>query len=258
MLIREIMKRNPPTAREDDRLETAQARMAWCGLHHLLVVRGNRPTGVLSERDLVAHKAADGGWRNAPVRAAMHPCAAFAVPDDSLAEAAGRMAAAHLAALPVLEGGALVGLVTAAQLCDEPAPAASAERTVRDAMTASPLTAGVMEPLVEAAARMHQHRIRHLPVLGSAGDLVGMLSDRDVRAALGGPSRPGADRPAGPALLVRDVMTRSPLCALSSEPVAAVARVFVDSRMSALPVVDRDERLVGIISYVDVLRELAR
>ena len=251
------MKRNPPTAREDDRLETAQTRMAWSGLHHLLVVRDNRPTGVLSERDLLAHKAADGAWRTAPVRAAMHSCAAYAVPDDSLSEAAGRMAAAHLGALPVLEGGALVGLITAAQVGDPPGPVASGERAVRDAMTSSPITTGALEPLVEAAARMAQHRIRHLPVLGSSGNLVGMLSDRDVRAALGDADRPGSARPAGPPLLVRDAMTRAPLCALANEPVAAVARLFVDSHLSALPVVDGDDRLVGIISYVDVLRELA-
>ena len=52
-------------------------------------------------------------------------------------------------------------------------------------------------------------------------------------------------------------MSRAPLCAMSNEPVAAFARLSVDAHLSALPVVDSDDQLVGIISYVDVLRELA-
>lgn len=252
------MKRNPPTAREDDRLETAQTRMAWAGLHHLLVVRGDRTIGVLSERDLAAHRAVDGNWRSAPVRAAMHVSASFAFPDESTAEVAARMAAARLSAMPVLDGGSLVGLVTASEVGRAPDAAEPAERCVRHVMTASPVTIQAGAPLADAAARMADQHIRHLPVVGPSGNLVGMLSDRDVRTALGIARGSGAHGPAGrPSPLVRDAMSSAPLCALAHEPIAAVARLFVDARLSALPVVDRDDRLVGILSYVDVLRELA-
>ena len=44
------------------------------------------------------------------------------------------------------------------------------------------------EPLLEAVALMAQHGFRHVPVTGAEGQLVGMISDRDVRTAIGDPA----------------------------------------------------------------------
>ena len=51
--------------------------------------------------------------------------------------------------------------------------------TVRAFMTESPLTIGIDQPLRTAHDLMRRHHIRHLPVL-RAGELVGMVSDRDL------------------------------------------------------------------------------
>lgn len=84
-----------------------------------------------------------------------------------------------------------------------------------------------------------------------------MLSERDVRAAIGDPVRLRRDRADLPELEVRDAMSQPPICVTEEEPLSALARLFADGRLGAVLVVDRADRLVGAISYVDVLRSLA-
>jgi len=52
--------------------------------------------------------------------------------------------------------------------------------TIQKYMTTSPHSIGVDQPLTHAHQMMREHHIRHLPVL-SGGQLVGMLTDRDLR-----------------------------------------------------------------------------
>ena len=114
--------------------------------------------------------------------------------------------------------------------------------------------------LLDAAARMQQLRVRHLPVVDSERRVVGMVSDRDVRTAVGDPGRAfERGQPVALELMrVADVMSRPIIAAASDLTCAEAAALFVDARIGALPVVDGDDRLVGIVSYVDLLRPLAR
>ena len=51
-----------------------------------------------------------------------------------------------------------------------------------------PFTAGADDRLMDALARMAARNIRHLPVIDGQGVVVGMLSERDVRTAIGDPT----------------------------------------------------------------------
>lgn len=250
------------TVREDEALSTAQSLMAWTGIRHLPVLRQGRLSGILSERDLLAYRAKEVDWKDARVREAMRPEPQIASPDDSLTEVAGRMAVSRIGALPVMERGALVGLITTTDVLTGEVQSAMAARepssaTARDAMTPAPATIGALDRLVDAAERMAESGIRHLPVLDEQGEPIGMLSERDVRSAIGDPARPRRDRAELQHLQVRDAMSQPPICVTEDEPLSALARLFVDGRLGALLVVDRADRLVGMISYVDVLRSLA-
>lgn len=52
---------------------------------------------------------------------------------------------------------------------------------VRDVMSRQVVTIGESDSCQEAVARMHRARVRHLPVLGPAGRLVGIVTDRALR-----------------------------------------------------------------------------
>jgi CBS domain-containing protein len=261
MHVRDIMKRNPLTVREDDALSTAQSLMAWAGIRHLPVLRQGRLSGILSERDLLAYRAEGHNLRHAPVREAMHPAPQTAHPDDSLTEVAGRMAVARIGALPVVTQGTLVGLITttdvlAGEVQSAMAPRPASSATARDAMTRSPVTTRASERLTDAAVLMATHGIRHLPVLDPEGNSIGVLSERDVRAAIGDPAQLAERGEELERFKVGDAMSQPPICVTEDEPISALANLLADSRLGAVLVVDRNDSLVGMISYVDVLRSL--
>jgi len=124
-------------------------------------------------------------------------------------------------------------------------------------MTREPATAAADDSLLDAAARMADRNVRHLPVVDGDRHVVGILSDRDVRTRVGDWLRPF--RPADAVVRARsyrvgDAMTRAVFVVNQDAPFDDVVRVFTDQRVGAVPVVDDTERLVGIISYVDVFR----
>ena len=124
-------------------------------------------------------------------------------------------------------------------------------------MTHVPATAAADDNLFDAAARMADRNVRHLPVIDGERHVVGMLSDRDVRTLVGDASRPLRPDDAKVrlrSLRVGDAMTRHAFVVRQDAPFAEVAKVFTDQKVGAVPVVDEADRLVGIISYVDVFK----
>jgi len=127
-------------------------------------------------------------------------------------------------------------------------------------MTESVITIRATQTIADAIAVLAEKDVRHLPVLGDAGQLVGMLSDRDIRSL-------GLTR-------ALDVQTsqraqerlRQSIASAMSANVASIGPelempevidAMLESGVGALPVVDEDtDQLLGIVSYVDVLRAL--
>ena len=91
---------------------------------------------------------------------------------------------------------------------------------------------------------------RHLPVVDGAGRVVGMLTPTDLLEAIG-----ERDTPAP--VTVREVMRRPALTIAQSERVEAAVPRMRKGGVHALAVVDGAERLVGIVTDVDVLAALA-
>jgi CBS domain-containing protein len=279
MKVRDLMGGTPVlSVSEEDDLGLASQMMLWAGVRHLPVTRGRDVVGVLSESDVLRYEAREGlreGAR-APVRMAMSAPAVVVSPDLDVEEAAGRFLDRRIGCLPVVEAGRLVGLLTKTDLLGHQArrqwvsPSEEGPALVTDIMRQSPEVVREDDDLLIAVARMSERGIRHLPVIDGERRVIGVLSDRDVRTVLGDPSRTvgavgveGDDEGASEAdaggrlevhlLKVAHVMTAPPLVVRASEPLPAVARHFLDWRVGALPVVDEDERLVGMVSYLDVL-----
>jgi CBS domain-containing protein len=100
--------------------------------------------------------------------------------DESLEVAADRMNWHQIGALPVLEGQRLVGIITERDLTAALAEDAdSAATPVSDYMTPAPEILRPDSELTEAAHRMLELGIRHLPIV-RRGQLAGVLSMRDV------------------------------------------------------------------------------
>jgi len=132
---------------------------------------------------------------------------------------------------------------------------------VSELMTADPIVVSSDDSIVTAIDLMHEHNIRHLPVIDDEGTLVGMLSDRDARSVylpyLREPEAPeGGRRRLGEPVLT--FMTSPPIAVDIESDASLAAEMMIEHRVGSLPVVDADGALVGILSYVDLLRHYAR
>jgi len=266
MKIRDIMRPGPITVVETDSLGSAQRMMSKSRVRHLPVISEGKLVGMLSERDVLLARARNDGeddWWAIRVHDVMSTPVQIAAPQDSLTEVAGRMAASKLGAMPIVEQGKLVGIATVTDVLDAEvreamAPAPAALATASDAMTPFPLTVRPEAPLAEAVALMIAHQVRHLPVMDERSAIIGVLSERDVRTAIGDPVEYlDLFHRAAAKYRVRDVMTKGAHAVPFDQPLRETAKSFADTRVGALPVVDRFGALIGIISYVDALRLLA-
>jgi CBS domain-containing protein len=231
------------------------------------VTREHEVVGVLSERDILAWRGEGRGLDgpNDRVAAAMTAPPIVTVPDEELGEAAARMIASRIDCLPVVMAERLVGMITSTDLLGRLVaqtfePASRDDAPAADVMSPRVFTAFPSDALLEAADVMVANHVRHLPVVDEAGHLVGILSERDLRAALGRPAEAVAHWPlmAGRAGKVGDVMTSPVISIHAEQPLSRVITTMVDCGVGALPVVDRENRPIGIVSYLDVLRRARR
>ncbi|MDD9939822.1 MAG: CBS domain-containing protein [Myxococcales bacterium] len=131
---------------------------------------------------------------------------------------------------------------------------------VEEIMTEGPITVTETTSIGDAMSTMAEQGVRHLPVVRGerSEDVIGILSDRDfsnlglslvndvesydqLRARLTEP--------------VSVLMTADPVTIDQDASVAEVIDMMTDDKLSAIPVVESGtQRLVGIVSYVDVLK----
>src|SRR5579883_1634922 len=114
----------------------------------------------------------------------------------------------------------------------------------QELMTRDVVTANPEESLQKVAKCMAELDIGVLPV--SENDrLVGMITDRDIVIR-------GLAEGKGPKAKVRDVMTPDVKYCFSDQEVDEIATNMAEIQLRRLPVLDRDKRLVGILSLADI------
>ena len=103
-------------------------------------------------------------------------------------------------------------------------------------------------------AAMAEAGVRHLPVVDETGLLVGLVSQLDLVRALDRMLVAGGARGD---LEVGDVMSVSVFRATRKMPASEAATLMIEHKIGALPVVDGNGRVIGIVSETDFL-EIAR
>jgi CBS domain-containing membrane protein/CBS domain-containing protein len=266
--VRDMMMSAPVlTIDESDNLALASQMMVWAGVRHLPVTRHGQLVGVISEHDILSYQAKRGAREaaRAPVRDATSQPLVTIGPDQDMAEAAALMLDRRVGCLPVLRRGQLIGIVTSTDVLGYEAgrrsgPTGAARlATVAEVMTTRPETVHEDDDLLDAVARM-MRGARHLPVIDGEDRVVGALSERDVRSAVGDPTNLGPREAALGArvqlMKVSHAMSSNPVIVRPNEPLAAAARRLMDPRVGALVVVDDADHVVGQVSYLDLLKTL--
>ncbi len=135
---------------------------------------------------------------------------------------------------------------------------------ISEYMTHNPITIDEDLPVTEAADLMKKRKVRRFPVLRN-DELVGIVTDRDLRSAA--PSQvisfDAYERQLMPELYhllaqinVKDIMSRTLITVNPGQTIVVAATLMLNHRISGLPVLDDQGKLVGIITEGDVFRAL--
>lgn len=114
---------------------------------------------------------------------------------------------------------------------------------VFDIMNRSVITIGEDEELVAAAKKLLKGEANHLPVLDKNGILVGIVTTFDISKAVANP---------GKAQLVRDIMKKKVITAAPDESADIAIRKLEQNNISALPVIDKERRVIAILTAMDL------
>lgn len=131
---------------------------------------------------------------------------------------------------------------------------------VRDMMTVRVIAVGPEDDLANLRDLLYRHRIRHMPVVDEEGELVGLVSHRDLlqsplfteESIDGVPSRSVLARYQVAEMMTRDVVAVDP-----ETDIRVAAEIMLTRKLGCLPVVE-GHQVVGILTEADFVRFLAR
>ena len=119
---------------------------------------------------------------------------------------------------------------------------------VHEVMTDSPRCVTPETPVAEAARLMKSEDVGSLPIL-EGEKLTGIVTDRDIvlQAVAEGKNPSG--------MPVREVASRDLVTIGQDEDLSEALRLMASHQVRRIPVVDQDNRLVGVVAQADVARE---
>ncbi|GMQ78326.1 MAG: hypothetical protein BMS9Abin02_0829 [Anaerolineae bacterium] len=130
---------------------------------------------------------------------------------------------------------------------------------VKDWMQTDVFTGDRRMGLLDAHKLMRDRKIRRLPVIKRNGKLAGIVTRSDIRKA----------EPSGATTLnvwemnyllaklqLRDIMTQNVITCRADDTIKTAATLMQENKIGALPVIDDEEHIVGIITESDIFRVL--
>lgn len=140
--------------------------------------------------------------------------------------------------------------------------------TVRDVMTADPVTVTPATPLKDLAGILVGHKVSSVPVLGLSGRVLGLAAETDLlrkEELKRDPEVPHsahmsfrARRALATAETAGEIMATCPVTVAPGTGVAEAARLMERHQVTCLPVVDEGGKLLGVVTPRDLLRVFLR
>jgi len=139
------------------------------------------------------------------------------------------------------EGG--IGVIHKNMTIDEQARQVAIVKRAENGMIYDPVTITRGKTVKDALDMMRENHIGGIPVVDEQGHLVGIVTNRDLRF------EQHMDR------LIDDVMTKDNLVTTHQQTdLAAAAQILQQNKIEKLPVVDKDNKLIGLITYKDITK----
>jgi len=125
-------------------------------------------------------------------------------------------------------------------------------------MSRKVVSVGMDDSLSEIRGIFEHVRFHHILVTDNKR-LVGIISDRDLLKAVSPYASTQSERPRDAATLrkrAHQIMTRKPVTILADGNVLKAIRLFIDKKISCLPVLNHDETVAGILTWRDILEAI--
>jgi CBS domain-containing protein len=273
------------SVRPGDSLDKAISLMEEHGIHHLVVKSGSVIVGILSDRDILLTT----GWilssdRRVPnerkgvlagpsiVEQIMSYPIVTLNGDQTVPDALTCFKQRKIHALPVVDhDGNAIGIFTHADLLKalqsisssdntDPAHRDFLNRRVSDLMRTRVVTVGPETPIAKIITIFRHNNFRHVPVVLESL-LIGIISDRDIRRAVGiayvrdAQLNDQGATPNDPSKAV-EIMEPDVRTVKSTSPLNDAIRLMIEHQIHSLPVTDGDA-LVGIITPQDFVRAVS-
>ena len=130
---------------------------------------------------------------------------------------------------------------------------------VKHHMSSPALTITPDTPFQDALKLMHERKIRRLPVVDRNGKLVGIVSERDLLHATPSPATSLSVWELNYLLwklTVKDLMATKVLTVTPDALLQEAATIMLEKKIGGLPVVDQDQKVVGVITETDIFKAL--
>jgi len=150
-----------------------------------------------------------------------------------------------------------------------------AERTAKDIMTTKVITISKDATIGELSRMLLKNRISGVPVVDGEGKLIGMVTDADIITEDMEPMFPiyfdpliisyafienfekyQKDAKEYLETKVEEIMARRVKSVKKETPVSDIARIMVKDRINRIPVVDENNKVIGIIARADILKSM--
>jgi CBS domain-containing protein len=118
-------------------------------------------------------------------------------------------------------------------------PTVTPETLVGEIMTRNVITAQASTSVTDVVRLLSKHRITGLPVVDNNNHLIGVVSESDIIGKAGDS--------------VSEIMTNGSFTVFEETPLGEAAEILLRRRIRRLPVVDTDNRLVGLVSRSDLI-----
>src|SRR5688500_13598896 len=121
-------------------------------------------------------------------------------------------------------------------------------KTCKDVMTSNPICCVAEDNVIKAAQMMAEQNVGSIPVVEDTQSkkLIGIITDRDITANV------VARHLVRSTVRVIDAMSRELIVCRDNEPVAQAVQAMAAHQVRRIPVVDKKNRIAGIISQGDV------
>jgi CBS domain-containing protein len=128
---------------------------------------------------------------------------------------------------------------------------------VKERMSKNPATVKPGDGLKDAIWKMEHGHFRHLPVVDETEKLIGVLTDRDIGLIRPSPALVNKEDATAQlwSMTVQQAAVFDPVSVKPETTLKEAAELMLRWRVGGLPVVDHQEKVVGVITYTDLLRE---